>query len=185
MKIAYWYDWSSGFDVYFFWCSVEVWKSLSIPINFDLSINTFSSTTWFPEFRKQNCLLHFRFKPAGHSDAENFSWERYLEETSSLPVPARSFKAVGSVCVCCLSLFLSLFFSHTHTSCYCHGTSGYSGGSGWAQSKGTHPHPLLIQAPPLLYSGFVTKNLSVWLTSDISLMIRKGDVQPLPFTSFN
>ncbi|KAB5517065.1 hypothetical protein PHYPO_G00185170 [Pangasianodon hypophthalmus] len=31
--------------------------------------------------------------PPGYSDAENFSWERYLEETSSLPAPARSFKA--------------------------------------------------------------------------------------------
>ncbi|XP_060769581.1 lethal(3)malignant brain tumor-like protein 3 isoform X2 [Neoarius graeffei] len=31
--------------------------------------------------------------PPGYADAENFSWERYLEETSSLPAPARSFKA--------------------------------------------------------------------------------------------
>ncbi|KAF5897870.1 lethal(3)malignant brain tumor-like protein 3 isoform X1, partial [Clarias magur] len=31
--------------------------------------------------------------PPGYSDAENFSWERYLEETSSLPAPARAFKA--------------------------------------------------------------------------------------------
>ncbi|XP_058249623.1 lethal(3)malignant brain tumor-like protein 3 isoform X2 [Hemibagrus wyckioides] len=31
--------------------------------------------------------------PPGSCDAENFSWERYLEETSSLAAPARSFKA--------------------------------------------------------------------------------------------
>ncbi|XP_053497899.1 lethal(3)malignant brain tumor-like protein 3 isoform X1 [Ictalurus furcatus] len=31
--------------------------------------------------------------PPGYADAENFSWERYLEETSSFPAPARSFKA--------------------------------------------------------------------------------------------
>ncbi|KAK3522678.1 hypothetical protein QTP86_029156 [Hemibagrus guttatus] len=30
--------------------------------------------------------------PPGSCDAENFSWERYLEETSSLAAPARSFK---------------------------------------------------------------------------------------------
>ncbi|XP_036406188.1 lethal(3)malignant brain tumor-like protein 3 [Megalops cyprinoides] len=30
--------------------------------------------------------------PPGYPDAKTFSWERYLEETSSLPAPARAFK---------------------------------------------------------------------------------------------
>ncbi|KAG5846683.1 hypothetical protein ANANG_G00117580 [Anguilla anguilla] len=31
--------------------------------------------------------------PPGYPDSKNFSWERYLEETSSLPAPARAFKS--------------------------------------------------------------------------------------------
>ncbi|KAJ8270751.1 hypothetical protein GJAV_G00118820 [Gymnothorax javanicus] len=31
--------------------------------------------------------------PPGYPDSHNFSWERYLEETNSLPAPARAFKS--------------------------------------------------------------------------------------------
>lgn len=52
---------------------------------------------------------------AGYPDAENFSWERYLEETSSLPAPARAFKAVREQsCVCvfeCTSVFVCVEMS--------------------------------------------------------------------------
>lgn len=65
---------------------------------FDESINKFSNMTRFPEFCKRVLFAPFLILSCGysadHADAENFSWERYLEETSSLPAPARSFKAV-------------------------------------------------------------------------------------------
>uniref|UniRef100_A0A8B9RM89 L3MBTL histone methyl-lysine binding protein 3 n=1 Tax=Astyanax mexicanus TaxID=7994 RepID=A0A8B9RM89_ASTMX len=46
--------------------------------------------------------------PPGFPDTTSFSWEKYLEETGSLPAPARAFKAVSVI-------FYSLMSSHTHT----------------------------------------------------------------------
>lgn len=39
--------------------------------------------------------------------AKHFSWEKYLEETSSLPAPARAFKVVRK----CLNFFHAFKFT--------------------------------------------------------------------------
>ncbi|KAI2652412.1 Lethal(3)malignant brain tumor-like protein 3 [Labeo rohita] len=38
--------------------------------------------------------------PPGYPDVKNFSWEKYLAETNSLPAPARAFKVVSACAYC-------------------------------------------------------------------------------------
>lgn len=52
--------------------------------------------------------LSFCVRAVGCPDVKNFSWERYLSETGSLPAPARAFKSVSVVI---LNLVMSCVFS--------------------------------------------------------------------------